>query len=860
VTSFEEIENLKQELEYSKNVIRKLAYDELTGLLIRQAFLERAEQTIKDNPSKMYGILALDFENFKSSNSLYGEDRCNEFLSYVSRKLSETLPNTLIGRFGGDQFVILFDTEKNYMALIDSYKNAILKDSPIPSQVVKFGIYTPIDKSLLLVRCCDRAFLAIHQIKGVYGQMIAFYEDSMQQQILDDQKIVESMESGLENGEFKVYYQPKHESVTDKIAGAEALVRWQHPVYGFMNPGQFIPLFERNGFITKLDTFIVEQVCKDINRWKEAGLPVVPISVNISRRDYMEPGCIENQLAKIEQYKVDHHLIHIEVTESMYADDTNLIISKVRDTQDLGFLIEMDDFGAGYSSLGLLSSFPLDVLKLDISFVRNIDVNKIIIENIIKMAHRMGLVVVAEGVETEVQYKILKGLGCDLIQGYYYSKPIAVEEYEGYLRHHSVITVHKNHKETLSQLSQHRAEEMVMMATEVADGIPGGFLSAHADGLEVITVNRELLSIFDCESAEELREFTGNSILKMVHTEDFEEAFKRANEQLTPENSLFTIEHRIISKKGNVKYVRDFGRFIKTEHYGEIYFVFVYDITEEVLREQKEEKELKEKQELEKSAEIAKRANESKTIFMSNLVEDVLPLVKELVLTTNNLEKNIENKDSLIKSVNEEKRIQEKLLAFVNNLQEIALQEQGLTDIIENPTDVSQAVDRIYAIFKKEADKKNIKLEYWSRIYNPFIWQDVKHTTDVVFNILGNAIKYTQEGGKIVFGLEQMPSFSDDECIVRFICEDTGIGVSNEFLPHIFEPFTREENEINNKYQSAGSGLNIAYNLLRLMRGTIQIRSVQGVGTKVITAQPHKFAKKEDVVENSGTLSGSLKE
>jgi len=854
-----ELEETRRKLEASQDVIKRLAFDELTGLFIRQAFLQRAEQKIKENPGVNYGILALDFENFKSANSLYGEERCNEFLAYVAGKMKEMLPDCLIGRFGGDQFVILFDTEKNYLPIIDSYKDRILKDSPIPSQNVKFGIYTPIDKNLLLVRCCDRAFLALRQIKGVYGKQLEFYEDKMQQQVLDEQRIVESMETSLNNGDFKVYYQPKHGSVTNKIAGAEALVRWQHPVYGFMNPGQFIPLFERNGFIIKLDTFIVEQVCKDIIRWQNNGLPVIPVSVNISRRDFLEPGCIENQLAIIEKYKIDHNLIHVEVTESMYADNTNIIISKVRETQDLGFLIEMDDFGAGYSSLGLLSTFPLDVLKLDISFVRNIDVNKIVIENIIKMAHKMSLLVVAEGVETEVQYKVLKGLGCDLIQGYFFSKPLTVVDFEKYLRKNATGIIHKSHKENLGNLPEHNSEEMLVLANEVSEGIPGGFMSVYVDGLGIISVNRELLSICECESIDEFREFSGNCLRNIVHPDDFDTASESVKKQITTENFLYNTEYRIVTKKGNIRYVRDYGRFVKTEKYGEIYFIFIYDITDEILKEKKAVKLLKERLRLERSAEVAKRASEAKTVFMTNLVDDVLPIVKDIVTITERAEKDVDDKTKLLSDIKDAKQVHEQLLAFVNNLQEIGRQELGITDLNEVPSDASEAAKRIYDIFSKEAAKKNITVEYWSKIYDPFIFQDVKITMNVVFNIMTNAIKYTPEGGKIVFGLEQKPGMTDEECFMSFVCEDTGIGMSEEFLPHACEPFTREDNEINRLHKSAGYGLNVVNNLLMLQKGTIEITSVQGKGTKVVTSQPHRLTNAVEGLDAAATLAGTIK-
>ena len=201
-----------------------------------------------------------------------------------------------------------------------------------------------------------------------------------------------------------------------------------------MSPGQFIPLFEKNGFISKVDAYVLKRVCEDLSRWQKDGITVVPISINVSRRDYFVDSWFDNQLKTIDSYKIDHNLIHLEVTESLYCEQTDLIIQQVSKAQNLGYKIEMDDFGSGYSSLGMLATFPLDVIKLDISFVRQLEINEIVVESIIKMAHRLNFTTVAEGAETEEQVKVLKSLGCDLIQGYYYSKPLPAQEFEEYLR------------------------------------------------------------------------------------------------------------------------------------------------------------------------------------------------------------------------------------------------------------------------------------------------------------------------------------------------------------------------------------------------------------------------------------------
>ncbi|MBO6100817.1 MAG: EAL domain-containing protein, partial [Spirochaetaceae bacterium] len=472
-------------LSNANHLIYELERDELTGLYTRQAFLRKAEEIRSQNMHKRFCIMAFDFDNFKSSNTLYGEEKCNEFLAYTGKRLKGVLPKGIAGRFGGDQYVLFYAYEGETIDLkrLNDVTSSILASAPIPHQVVKTGVNAPIDNNQPMVVCCDRAFLAIREIKGIYGKNLAFYENKLQKQLLDEQRIIETMEQSLKKEEFKVYYQPKHETITGEIVGAEALVRWNHEEYGFMSPGQFIPLFEKNGFISKLDNYILEQVCKDIKRWEENGFPVVPVSVNISRHDLLEPGCLELQLEIIDKYQIDHDYLHMELTESLYSENTDLIISKVKQVQDNGFLIEMDDFGSGYSSLGMLSRFPLDILKLDISFVQNIKDNHIVIENIIKMAHNMGLLTVAEGAESNEQFRTLRSLGCDFIQGYYFSKPLPSEHYEDYINSSTVLTTQSNAPQK-SQMSKaiSLSESMLIAANEVAESLPGGFFSCHADG------------------------------------------------------------------------------------------------------------------------------------------------------------------------------------------------------------------------------------------------------------------------------------------------------------------------------------------------------------------------------------------
>ena len=842
----------------ANKAIRELEHDELTGLLTRQAFLHKTELERQKHPDKQFYIIACDFDNFKSSNTLYGEEKCNEFLAYTAKLLSTIRKGDIAGRFGGDQFILFSEyTGEIDIDLINQIKDRIIYTAPISHQVVKIGIYAPIDFDLPMIICCDRAFLALRTIKGIYGKDIAFYENTIQQQLLDEKRIIETMEQALEKEQFQIFYQPKHETITGRIAGAEALVRWRHPEYGFMSPNQFIPLFEKNGFITKLDNFVLEKVCRDIKYWQQHKIPVVPVSVNISRHDFMEAGGIDKKVEIIDKYNIDHNLLHMEVTESLYCENTDLIISQVKKTQEMGFLIEMDDFGAGYSTLGLLSTFPLDLLKLDISFVKNIKANEIVIENIIKMAHRMGLLTIAEGAESAEQFMTLKALGCDFIQGFYFSKPLSFEEYESYIKKMIVSddTIKLSEKNQ-NAVKNHINEDMLIAANEIAEGIPGGFFTYHADGnYEIISFNSELMRMFECNNAEEFREYTNNSFKGIVFEDDFDYVQNSIKSQITPENNIDFVEYRIRTKNGIIKNVRDYGRFVKTEKYGDIFYVFINDTTEEEHRRITEEEENLKKLQLRRRVEIADKTNKAKNIFMYNIAKDILSPIKSIIEYTNIIKAS--GKDETADYIEKARKSEEYILSVINNILELSRLENNKIKLNEIPTDLTPSVEMIYSLIEESTKNKNIQVEYWSDIKRPYIYQDLAHTTNVVLNIINNAVKYTMPGGKIRFGLVQSEGKNDQECLIDFICEDTGIGISEEFLPHVYESFAREENDINAKIPSSGLGLNLAKALLTLMHGTIEIKSEKGKGTIVRTSQPHRYAEKSDV-ENGTSLAENM--
>lgn len=426
------MKNVEKEKQVMESMVHTFETDDLTHTYTRNAFFHYADELLKDENAQ-YGVAIVDMDGYKLTANQYGESICHEFLQYLGDYLERMFPDGYVGRFSESKFVIIDEIEEGIFdvgAMIDA---EMIKESPMPKQVLKVGVYAPVDKALTSKRCCDRAILALTKISGIYGQNISYYDDSLETQLIDNHKIEEYMEVALAEKQFEVYYQPKHDTNSKQVTGAEALVRWKHPKYGFMSPGQFIPIFERTGFISKLDAYVIEQVCSDIKQWRDAQKTVLPISVNVSRKDFYENGWIRKRLDTIEALGVNTQDIHMEITESLYASDVELIQDKMKKIQERGIMIEMDDFGSGYSSLGMLSSMTLDVLKLDISFIRHIDSTEVVVESIIELAHKLGLTVIAEGVETQEQYEVIKKHGCDCIQGYFFAKPMPKEEFEQYI-------------------------------------------------------------------------------------------------------------------------------------------------------------------------------------------------------------------------------------------------------------------------------------------------------------------------------------------------------------------------------------------------------------------------------------------
>ena len=306
------------------------------------------------------------------------------------------------------------------------------------------GLYVIDDPSESINTMYERATLAARECKKTYLQHLCYYEPEMSSRIQEEQQIVHEMHSALDSGQFVVYLQPKYNLSNEQPYGAEALIRWQHPQRGLLSPGSFIPVFERNGLIGKVDRYMWEQVCMLLRKWLDEGRTPAPISVNVSRVNMYNPNLIGVLTGLLEQYRLSPALLNLELTESVYMDNPDLMGKTVRALQQAGFVVMMDDFGSGYSSLNVLQNIPVDVLKIDMKFLADETAstrNECILASVIRMAGWLETPVIMEGVETSRQVDFLKSIGCSYVQGYYYAKPMPVSDYEALISRSDAVPV-----------------------------------------------------------------------------------------------------------------------------------------------------------------------------------------------------------------------------------------------------------------------------------------------------------------------------------------------------------------------------------------------------------------------------------
>lgn len=429
----------------NKRKLEQLAYvDEVTGGNTIQKFYQDAEEALRMPDAPAYALVFTNFEKFKVLNEQFGRRACDtilrEFYKIISSKLHG---NECLGRQSADNFCILIEYEdeaellKRFVAWYAGGEEYILRSKPIwLLPVVEFGVFVIGKDSIPFTQMIDRAKLALRESPHNINNRVryAFYDDEVRRSLFREKHLEDMMEEALKHNEFQVYLQPQVNVADERIIGAEALTRWVSPYEGTIFPDEFIPQFEKNGFIVQLDLWVFEQVCSLLRRWIDHGLEPVKISVNCSRVHLKNPDFLNEYKRIAQQYLVPEQFIEIELTESVVMEDSERLTRVIHDIHSMGFRCSMDDFGSGYSSLNLIRSIPVDTLKLDKIFFRETDKDssrtESVVGSIVSMAKALSMVTVAEGVEYLEQVEMLRKIGCDYIQGYVFAKPMPIADFE----------------------------------------------------------------------------------------------------------------------------------------------------------------------------------------------------------------------------------------------------------------------------------------------------------------------------------------------------------------------------------------------------------------------------------------------
>lgn len=409
-------------------------HDRLTGLYNRSAFCLKTKAFLECHQGEDHVIVQFDIERFKVINELYGSDKGDEVLLAIAGALDAHVKGVgMYGRMETDHFALCLPSDRELIGSCMASIEESLALTGIDRQIMLYyGMYPVSDPSMPVDIMCDRANLALRSVKGDYNRRWAVYDASMHQSVLNEHELRSEGDKALREKQFEAFLQPIFNLVDGSLASAEALVRWRHPEKGLVPPDQFIPFFENSGFIVRMDGYIRESVCELMVDMDRKGIACPPVSVNVSRLEFYDPKLCQNLRDLVGYYRLEPSRLRLEITESAYADNAAQLLEAMSELQGLGFVVLMDDFGAGFSSLSMLRDVPVDMIKLDMRFLSHgatLDRERGILGAIVPMAKSLSLPVIAEGVETAEQAVFLKSVGCDYVQGFHYARPMPQDDF-----------------------------------------------------------------------------------------------------------------------------------------------------------------------------------------------------------------------------------------------------------------------------------------------------------------------------------------------------------------------------------------------------------------------------------------------
>ncbi|MBR5595808.1 MAG: EAL domain-containing protein [Lachnospiraceae bacterium] len=566
------------------------------GLYNKEQFVKNATYRLNFEKGK-YCIVAIGIEHFKLFNRWWGKKAGDLFLSEIAIRLKyyEKIHGGIAAYISGDDFALMLPRDKKVLEMLEK---DLKKISSRKTRNVGFlptiGVYKVPDDATDAIGMYDNAVEAQKHVIGNFDKRICVYNEKMTEEVEKEIDILNESRIALERRQFYLAVQPKCRITTGKIVGAEALVRWKHPERGMIFPGQFIPVLEKNGFISDLDLYVWEEACRHIRKWMDAGIKPVPISINVSRIDMLSMNVVKELNDLVKKYGIDKAYLKVEITESAYVDNANRILDILKELEEAGFTLLMDDFGSGYSSLNMLKETIVDILKIDMKFldIREEDMQKglTILKSIIDMSNEMNLPIIVEGVETKEQADFLTKMKVRYAQGYLFYRPMHIDDFEELIKDETNVDYRGIYNKKHDTFHLNQVMEDMIMQTKIDQfnkkidfsKTPGGFIAYKAnESQEIIAADMSIAHIFGCDSVEEFREYVGNSFIGMVHPEDRrrieEEIWGQVN---STEWKMDYIKYRIIRKDGSVRYINDFGHLEEGE---EQYFqVFILDVTDQI--------------------------------------------------------------------------------------------------------------------------------------------------------------------------------------------------------------------------------------------------------------------------------------
>ncbi len=609
-------EELRKELSHYKELLQKEEIDPITGLYSKNVFMAKAKQMLVENPEKKFVFIKANIDKFQLVNSFYGFDEGDRLLQYFAHRLkviSVIVEKSVIGHLGADSFVIccsdlpnngvLHLLEKNIHSIVEGFRNDFKLS-------VSVGIYHIEDNLMDFSLIHSKSIVALKKSKEQYGEYYTVYDESMNEDSFQKYFVINEMQNAFSEKQFIVYLQPKCNLANGKVVGAEALVRWLHPEKGLISPDNFIPILESNGLISKLDEYVWNQTCLYIRSWIDAGLEPIPISVNVSRVDLHNPDLTKTLLEMLDRNGVEIKYLHLEITESAYSENPYQIIDTVNKLHDLGFFIELDDFGTGYSSLNVLNAMQLDTIKLDMSFIQAQTEDKRsgeIINFIVRLAKQLNLTVVAEGIETSEQLSFLRGIGCEMGQGFYYSRALSKSDFDEYMRNHTFDN--KSFK-----MSDHKLLldiDDIWFPNSKFNFLFNHFVGALAiyefkeTGGTLLRTNDEYFKVLGY-SPEDVS-FFRNDITMAVHPDDLQPITK-AMSALRKIGKTATVELRtgVRSRKLRYKWIKMHAKVVAAEKDSSIVLISIENIDKEKRANEKLQKAAERRKELENQLSVYK--------------------------------------------------------------------------------------------------------------------------------------------------------------------------------------------------------------------------------------------------------------